>query len=79
MARDADKAKLPADTLANQPHKAKRTISNSGLWHQPRKIAKKGTGKRSALETSESAEAWMFELLVLHVNILCVSLRSGSN
>jgi hypothetical protein len=62
MARDADKAKLPADTLANQPHKAKRTISNSGLWHQPRKIAKKGTGKRSAL-------------LVLRVNILCVSLR----
>ena len=54
---DADKAKLPADTLANQPHKAKRTISNSGLRHQPRKIAKKGTGKRSALETSESAEA----------------------
>ena len=78
MARDADKAKLPADTLANQPHKAKRTISNSGLWHQLRKIAKKGTGKRSALETS-FAEAWMFELLVLHVNILCVSLRSGSN
>jgi hypothetical protein len=31
----------------NQPHKAKR-------------FAKKGIGKRSALETSESAEAWMF-------------------
>ena len=41
---DADKAKLPADTLVNQPHKAKR-------------FAKKGIGKRSALETSESAEA----------------------
>ena len=25
---DADKAKLPANTLANQPHKAKRTIMN---------------------------------------------------
>jgi hypothetical protein len=43
--------------LANQPHKAKRTIMNPGVRHQPRKIAKKGTGKRSALETSESAEA----------------------
>ena len=44
----ADKARLPAETSANQQHKSKRTII-PGTGRRPSKIARKGTGRKSAL------------------------------
>jgi hypothetical protein len=45
----ADKAMLPAETVANRPHKSKRTIT-PGTRRRPSKIARKGTGRKSAVD-----------------------------